>query len=340
MDVHGHDGQGGSGLVLAVVSAASFGLSGALARGLFATGWSAGAVVLVRLGLGTIILAPFALADLRGRWHVLRGHVRLVLFYGAVPMALAQFAYFSAVARMAVGPALLIEYTAPAAVVGWLWLRRGERPSAMTLAGALVCAAGLVLVLDLIAGPSLNPIGVGWALLAMVGAASYFVLGSDGIAAVPPVGLAGCGLVAATLMLGVLGAVGALPLHAASASPLYGGVHVAWWLPLLALGAVTCGLAYCAGISAIRRLGSRLASFVGLLEVVSGVVWAWLLLAQLPGPLQLVGGVLLLSGIVVVRLGERGGPAHTPPGAQTRWVPRRRRESGSPAARSAPAASE
>ena len=303
-----HDADARSGIVLAVASAASFGLSGALASGLFATGWSAGAVVLVRLGLGALVLAPFAIAALRGRWAALRRHAGLVALYGAVPMALAQFAYFSAVDRMAVGPALLIEYTAPATVVGWLWLRRGERPTSMTLAGAAVCAVGLVLVLDLIAGPSLDALGVGWALLAMVGAATYFVLGSDAIAAVPAVGLAGGGLVTATLGLGLLGAIGVLPLHATTASPSYGGLSVAWWLPLLALGTVTCGLAYCTGVAAIRRLGSRVASFVGLLEVVSGVVWAWLLLTQVPSTLQLAGGVLLLTGIVVVRLGERALP--------------------------------
>lgn len=307
MDTNGHDTGAGAGLVLAVVSAASFGLAGALARGLLGTGWSPGAVVLVRLGLGALVVAPFALADLRGRWHVLRDHAGLVALYGAVPMALAQFAYFSAVSKMAVGPALLIEYTAPATVVAWLWLRRGERPSAMTLSGAAVCVVGLVLVLDLLAGPSLNPIGVLWALVAMVGAATYFVLGSDGISDVPAVGLAGCGLVVATASLGLLGAIGVLPLHTATASPRYAGVGVAWWLPLVALGAISCALPYCAGVAAIRRLGSRVASFVGLLEVVSGVVWAWLLLTQVPGALQLVGGLLLLAGIVVVRLGEQDG---------------------------------
>jgi drug/metabolite transporter (DMT)-like permease len=315
MGRNAHDGGARAGLVLAVVSAASFGLSGALARGLLSTGWTPGAVVLVRLGVGAVVVAPFALLDLRGRWDVLRAHAGLVLLYGAVPMALAQFAYFSAVSKMAVGPALLIEYTAPAAVVGWLWLRRGERPSAMTLAGAIVCAVGLVLVLDLLAGPSLNPIGVAWALVAMVGAATYFVLGSDGIAEVPAIGLAGCGLVIATASLGAVGAFGVLPLHGATVAPTYGGVHVVWWLPLLALGAITCALPYCSGVAAIRRLGSRVASFVGLLEVVSGVVWAWLLLTQVPGPLQLVGGLLLLGGIVVVRLGEWSGDLSAESGA-------------------------
>ena len=68
---------------------------------------------------------------------------------------------------------------------------------------------------------------------------------------------------------------------------------------------MTAGLAYCTGIAASRRLGSRLASFVALLEVVAGVTFAWLLLDQLPGALQLLGGALIVAGVVVVKLGER-----------------------------------
>jgi drug/metabolite transporter (DMT)-like permease len=43
---------------------------------------------------------------------------------------------------------------------------------------------------------------------------------------------------------------------------------------------------------------------VALLEVLFSVVFAWLLLDQLPGVVQLFGGVLLLAGVVVVRAGE------------------------------------
>jgi drug/metabolite transporter (DMT)-like permease len=106
-------------------------------------------------------------------------------------------------------------------------------------------------------------------------------------------------------VLGVLGAVGVLPLHATTSPPAYAGDPVAWWLPLLGLGIVTAALAYITGIAASRRLGSRVASFVALLEVVAGVVAAWLLLGQLPGTLQLVGGGLVLAGIAIVKLGER-----------------------------------
>ena len=58
----------GTGLVLALVSAGSFGMSGALARGLIDTGWSVGAIVLVRIGIAALVVLPFALVALRGRW--------------------------------------------------------------------------------------------------------------------------------------------------------------------------------------------------------------------------------------------------------------------------------
>jgi drug/metabolite transporter (DMT)-like permease len=212
---------------------------------------------------------------------------------------------------MDVGPALLIEYTAPAAVVVWLWLRHGERPRTLTVAGAGLAAVGLVLVLDLLSGADLAPLGVFWALCAMIGAASYFVLAAKERPGLPPVALAGAGLTAGALALGALGVVGLLPMDASTASPSYGAGAVPWWLPLAGLGIVTAGFAYCTGIAASRRLGSRLSSFVALLEVVAGVTFAWLLLDQLPGPLQLLGGALIVAGVVVVKLGERA-PAPRP----------------------------
>jgi drug/metabolite transporter (DMT)-like permease len=294
-----------SGLAFALVSAATFGLSGALARPLLESGWSAGAVTLIRVGGAALVVAPFAAVALRGRWGALRRSAGLVVTYGVLAVAGAQFCYFSAVSHMQVGPALLIEYTAPAAVVVWLWLRQGQRPGPVTLVGAGVAALGLVLVLDLLSGADLSVPGVLWALAAMVGAATYFVISADESKGLPPLALAGGGLVVGTAALGLLGLVGLLPLHRASASVSYSGATVAPWVPLVLLALVTAAVAYTTGIAAIRRLGSRVASFVALSEVLSGVLWAWLLLDELPRPVQLVGGVLIVAGVVAVKLGER-----------------------------------
>ncbi|WP_243060865.1 DMT family transporter [Nocardioides sp. SR21] len=293
-----------SGLGFAVLSAVSFGLSGSLASPLLQAGWSAGSIVLIRVGIAALVVLPFGIASLRGRWDAVRRNLRLILVFGAVAVAGAQFCYFSAVQHMQVGPAILIEYTAPAAVVVWMWLRHGQRPGPVTLVGAGLAALGLVLVLDLLSGADLSVAGVLWALAAMVGAATYFIVSADEDNGLPPMALAAGGLVAGGVVLAVLGLVGLMPMDTSTASVEYAGRTVDWWVPLLLLGVVTAALPYTTGIAGIRRLGSRLASFVALLEVVASVVFAWLLLDQLPLPVQLLGGLLILAGVVCVKLGE------------------------------------
>src|SRR5688500_10605681 len=92
----GPAGRLAGGIGLGVLSATTFGLSGALASGLLETGWSPGAAVAVRVTLGALILLPFGLRSLRGRWDLLRRNWVLLVVYGVVAVAGAQFAYFSA----------------------------------------------------------------------------------------------------------------------------------------------------------------------------------------------------------------------------------------------------
>jgi drug/metabolite transporter (DMT)-like permease len=293
-----------SGLVFALISATSFGLSGPLAKGLMEAGWSSGAAVAVRVGLAALVLAIPAALALRGRWWLLRVNAPLLLAYGAIAVAGTQLMFFNAVAVMPVGVALLIEYTAPVAVVAWLWLRHGERPHRLTVVGGVVAGVGLVLVLDVLTGGPVSLAGIGWSLLAMLGAATYFVLSAREHTGLPPIVLAGAGLGIGAVMLLAAGAVGLVPLHATTAPVSFVGGTVVWWVPVLVLGVVTAALSYTAGIAAGRRLGSRLASFVALTEVLAALAFAWLLLGELPRLVQGLGGVLLLAGVVAVKLGE------------------------------------
>jgi len=305
-DVPGRSARAdGSGLLVALLSAASFALSGPLARGLFDRGWTPGAVVLLRVSLGALVLAPFALRALRGHGAVCRRNLGLIGLYGLCGVAVTQFCYFAAIEHMQVGPALLIEYAAPVLVVGWMWLRHGHRPSRVTVAGAVLALAGLVLVLDLLGGVAVSTAGVLWALAAMVGVSTYFVINGDDTTGLPPLGLAWLGLVVGSVLLGALAATGLMPFAAASGAVELASARTPWWLPVLLLGVVTAALSYATGVVAGRRLGARLASFMGLFEVLSAVVFAWLLLGELPRVVQLLGGVLVLAGVVVVRLGER-----------------------------------
>ncbi|MGY0501756.1 EamA family transporter [Nocardia sp. FBN12] len=305
METLTHDGAARirTGLFFALASATSFGMSGPLARGLMDAGWSAAAVVAARVLLAGVVLLPLAIHQLKGNWQLVRANASLIAVYGLIAVAGTQLAYFNAVARMEVGTALLIEFAAPIAIVGWLWARHRQRPGAATIAGAALGITGLILVLDVLSGVSTDPVGIVWALGSMVGAAAYFLLSAEG-GDLPGTVLAAGGLLIGGLTLLLAGAVGIVPLHAATNPAVFADFTTPWWIPILLIGIVTAAIAYVTGIAATRRLGSRLASFVALTEVLAALIFAWILLAEAPRPIQLLGGALILIGVVTVRLGE------------------------------------
>jgi len=292
------------GLPLAIGAAFAFGMSGAWARGLIDAGWTPGAAVTARVWVAALVLLVPTVLSLRGRWAVLRKNAGMVAAYGLLAVTATQLCYFQAVAVMDVGLALLIEYTAPIAVVLWLWLRRGERPSRRSVIGAAIAFVGLVLMLDIITGAEVDVAGILWALAAMVGAATYFLLSAKADTGLPPIALAGGGLLLGAIALTVAGLAGILPIAWTTDDITYRFGTVPWFVPVLAIGLVATALAYVLGIASTRMLGSRLASFVALSEVVAALLFGWLLLGQLPDLLQALGGALVLVGVVVVKLGE------------------------------------
>ncbi len=304
---------GWTGLLLALASAAAFGTSGVFASALLDAGWSAAAAVTVRVGLAAVALTVPALLQLRGRWHLLRANAGSVLAFGLLAVAGCQLAYFLAIGRLSVGVALLLEYSGVVLVVLWTWLRHGQRPSPVTAAGVVVAVAGLVLVLDVLSGAEIDLLGVFWGLLAAVGLAVYFVVSGRTDDALPPLVSAWGGLAVGAVALGLAAAVGVVPWRTAAAPVELAGHAVSWLVPVLGLALLAAAFAYATGVAAIRRLGSRTSSFVGLTEVLFAVGFAWLALGQQPGPVQLVGGLVVLAGIVLVRVGEeRPVPAVEP----------------------------
>ncbi len=295
------DGSHGAlGLGLALFSAATFGTSGTFADSLMATGWTPGAVVTFRIAIAALLLTVPAVRALRGRWHEVRAAARSILAFGFVAVAMCQLAFFNAVQHLDVGVALLLEYSGILLIVGFLWVRHGQRPRRLTVIGGVAALVGLVLVLNPTTG-GMDPVGVLWGLLAATGLATYFVISSNDDNALPPIALAWAAMVVGAVTLIALDAVQVLPFHVGTGDVVLLHDRVSWVVPVVGLSLVAAAIAYAAGIAATRMLGARLASFVGLTEVLFAVLIAWVLLGQQPGALQMVGGVVVLAGIAIVR---------------------------------------
>ncbi len=292
------------GLILAVTSAVTFGTAGTFATSLIDTGWTPGAAVIARITVAAVVLMVPALVQLRGRWGLIRRGLPTLLPFGLLAVAGAQLFFFNAVEHLSVGVALLLEYSGTLLVVLWMWLRHHQRPSRLAVAGGVLALAGMVLVLDLTGAQRVDLVGVLWGLGAAVGLATYFVTSARTDDPLPPLVTAWGGMVVAGLALGLAAVCRLLPFRATAADTRLAGHEVSWVVPVLGVSLVAAVTAYVTGVAATRRLGARLASFVGLAEVLSAVLIAWAALGQRPGLLQAVGGIIVLGGIALVRAGE------------------------------------
>jgi drug/metabolite transporter (DMT)-like permease len=285
-----------------LLSSFFFAVSGPIAKTMYATGWSPGAVVLLRLaGSALILLIPTLLA-LRGKWGEVVRSWRMVVTYGIVSMVGVQLLYFLAVQELTVAVALLLEMTSPLLIVFWLWITTRIRPATVTFIGMALSLAGLMLILD----PSSSHISLSGVLFAMGAAvclSSYFLVSAKADSGIPPVALTGLGMAVGAVVMAVILLAGVLPADFVLEPVQMGAATVSWMVPLAQIVLFTAG-AYVFGIWGLRMVGATVGAFVNLTEVPFSVIVAWLLVAELPTHVQMYGGLGILGGVVFIKWGE------------------------------------
>ena len=190
--------ESSAGILIALLSAATFATSGPVRQvAARRPGWTPGSVVFLRIAGAALLLLVPTVRALEGRWHLLRREWRQVVAYGLLAVALPQLAFFYAVAHLSVGVALLLEYLGLVLVV--VWQCRAGPPAARAVhgrSGSCWRWSGWCWSSTCSVGCAIDGIGVAWGLLAALGLASYFLMsGSTHETALPPLALAGGGLV-------------------------------------------------------------------------------------------------------------------------------------------------
>ncbi len=249
-----------TGLAAAVTSAATFATSGAFIKPLLEAGWSPASAVTARALLAGLLLLPIVVFSLRGRWDALwRGRWR-VAGMGLIAVAFTQLSYFAAIRRIPVSTALLVEYLAPLLLVIWVAVSTRRLPRPAVVLGSVLAIGGLALVIGPGALEAVDPAGLLLAFAAAIGCAVYFVVAARPADGLPPVALAGFGLLLGGAALGLAGLLGLVPVGMTFGEVALLGSPVAWWVPLTVVAFFGTAVAYATGIYGSARLGSRLAS--------------------------------------------------------------------------------
>jgi len=254
-------------------------------------GVEVGDLLLVRFALAAALLLAVAGATdaLRGlsRRAVLAG-----LAMGAIGYATQSGLFFGALERMDASLLALILYVYPALVlVGAVALGR-ERATARRVAALAIALAGTALVLAGAASGSLDALGTAMGFGAAVAYTLYILTGDRVGAGVSPVALAALVCVGAMCTFAVASVVRGGPELG------FGAEGWAWLGAIAAVSTVGAILCFFAGLA---RVGPSAASILSTLEPVVTVALAAAAFGESLGVVQLIGGALVLSAVVIMQ---------------------------------------
>jgi drug/metabolite transporter (DMT)-like permease len=297
---HGSRGKG-VGLGLALASALAFGGSGVAAKPLIEAGLDPLHVVWLRVAGAAVVMLPLAV---RHR-DLPRRRPALLAGFGLLAVAGVQACYFAAISRIPVGVALLVEYLAPALVLGWVRFVQRRPVTRAAALGVVLAAGGLACVVEVWSGLGFDALGLLLALCAACCQVGYFVLadqGSDAGAEAPdPLGVIAYGLLVGAVVLTAVARPWTMDWSVLSGTARLNGSPVPAAALLLWIVLVATVVAYVTGVLSVRRLSPQVAGVVACLEAVVATVLAWVLLGEHLSAPQVVGGAVVLVGAFIAQ---------------------------------------
>jgi drug/metabolite transporter (DMT)-like permease len=310
-DSRGNRGKG-VGLGLAVVSAIAFGGSGVAAKPLIEAGLDPLHVVWLRVAGAALVMLPLAV---RHR-ALVRRRPALLAGFGLLGVAGVQACYFAAISRIPVGVALLVEYFAPALVLGWVRFVQRRPVTRAAALGVVLAVAGLACVVEVWSGLSFDVVGLLLALGAACCQVGYFVLsdpgGKSGEEAPDPLGVIAYGLIVGTLLLTAVAQPWTMDWSVLGGTAEMNGTSVAAALLLSWIVLVATVAAYVTGVLSVRRLSPQVAGVVACLEAVIATVLAWVLLGEHLSAPQIIGGAVVLAGAFIAQSSAPAKPSDGP----------------------------
>ncbi|WP_200829674.1 EamA family transporter [Cellulomonas algicola] len=304
------------GVLAVVVGSLLFAVNGTVAKLAMQAGLSPTRLVEIRC-VGSAVVLVAAVLVVGARRLRLRDRRELVSLavLGVVGVALVQWLYLTAISRLPVGIALLIEYTAPLLVALWARFVLKEAVHRRVWWALVACLGGLALVAQVGEGVVLDALGLLAAAGAAVSLAAYYLLGDKLLTARDPLSTHAWTMAFAALFWVVLQPVWTYPYGMLDdAVDVPGTVAPPLWLLvvwIVVLGTVVPYLLFLVGI---RSLGPARAGLLGMVEPVAASASAWVFLGEVMTVVQLVGGAVVLGGVVLAETARQRRPADEPAG--------------------------
>jgi drug/metabolite transporter (DMT)-like permease len=289
-----------------LTAATLFAINGTISKVVLEAGVSTLRLVEIRCTAAAAVF--FLIAGLRNPGSLRIGvrELGFVLIYGITGIALVQWLYLVAIARMPVSLALLIEFTAPLLVALWVrFARRGEVRARVWVA-LVLSFGGLAVVGQVWQGLTLDGLGILAAGSAAVSLAAYYLMGERGLGRRDPFSLSAWGFAAAGGFWSLLLPWWSFPFDVLDDQVAIAGLTPPVWLLLIWIVVLGTVAPFGLSLLGIGLIGATRTGLVGTAEPVLAGLIAWLLIGELLTGWQLTGACIVLAGIV---LAETSRPA-------------------------------
>lgn len=245
----------------------------------------------LRLLIAVALLAPWLALRKPEALRVRRADWGYFLILGLFGVAAVQGTYYYAIAKLGVGLAILLQYLAPALIVGFEAIR-GARVRLPIILAIIAALAGTMLLVGGVDRASLQLSTSGW--LAGFGAAFafafYVVYSKRGLARYAPETV----LFYTFMIAAIFWAFVAPPARILGA-----GYDASLWGMFLALGIFSTLVPFVCFYAGLRRLPASEAGILATMEPVVAVLSAALILGEGLGAIQWFGALLVLGASVV-----------------------------------------
>ncbi|MBM3686981.1 MAG: DMT family transporter [Actinobacteria bacterium] len=295
------------GAVMYLVAAFLFALNGSVAKAQIEAGLTAAQVTEIRtLGCAVLLLAFLAITK-PSSLRVRRAEVRFLLLFGVLAYALTPFLFFLSVSLLPVAIAALLAFLAPVLVALWLRFVKHEAVGRGIWVALALVIGGLLLVSQVWSGMTLNPLGVVYGLLTAAALAAYLLLGEEGARRRDVMSLAFWGFAISTVFWSILAPWWSFPwdLMSTTTSMLDGRIT---GIPVWSLVVITIAVSvvpFVLVLMSLQRIGAQRGGILGTTEPVWAALIAFVLLGEVISPVQGLGGLIVLAGVIVAELASQ-----------------------------------
>jgi drug/metabolite transporter (DMT)-like permease len=290
---------------MVLAATAMWGINGTVSKAILGDGLSSPRLTEVRSTGAALALGAVLLASQRWRLRVRRDEILSLIAFGILGLALVQWLYFFAIHRLQIGIALLIQYLAPVLIALWARFVAKEAVRKRIWAALILSLAGLSLVVNLWSGFSLDTLGA----IASVGTAFafalYILMAERAVGRRDPVSLLCLGFAVAAIFWALLQPWWSFPLHVVDDRVHLDGSLISTtapvWLLMVTMIVVGTILPFLLLVGSLRHISATRTGVTAMFEPVAGALVAYAWLGESLSAAQLVGGVIVLTGILLAQ---------------------------------------